>query len=125
IGTASAQPPRPDEDDLGPAVYVGDTIIKRYDPTPALVTKVTPVRTPALPATDIHAHWSLKVDPKVLLASMDDLGVERAVNLSGGFGPQLDRMLETFHRAAPGRLLIFANIDFRRIDEPGFGTSMA
>lgn len=125
VGLASAQPPRSDQNDLGPAVYVGDTIIKRYDPTPALVTEVTPVARPAFPATDIHAHWSMKVDPKVLLASMDDLGVERAVNLSGGFGPQLDRMLETFHRAAPGRLLIFANIDFDRIDEPGFGESMA
>ncbi len=121
----SAQPPQGGEPDLGPAVYVGDTIIKRYDPDPALVTKVTPVRTPAFPATDIHAHWSLKVTPQALLAAMDDLGVERSVNLSGGFGPQLDQMLETYHKAAPRRLLIFANIDFDRIDEPGFGESMA
>lgn len=124
LGVA-AQPPASGEQDLGQAVYVGDTIIKRYDPTPALVTKVTPVPTPAFPATDIHAHWSLKVTPQALLDAMADLGVERAVNLSGGFGPQLDQMLETYHKAAPGRLLIFANIDFDRIDEPGFGETMA
>jgi hypothetical protein len=120
---AHAQPPRPpapDETDLGPAVYVGDTIIKNYDPTPALVTKVTHVPRPKFPVTDIHAHWSLQLDAATLLAAMDDLGVERAVNLSGGFGPQLDRMLETFHAAAPGRLVIFANLDMRQVDDPQF-----
>ena len=53
---------------------------------------------------------------------MDDLGVERSVNLSGGFGPQLDRMLTRYHQAAPGRLAIFANIDFSRIDAPTFAS---
>ncbi len=60
------------------------------------------------------------LEPAALLKAMDDLGVERAVNLSGGFGPQLDRMLARYHDAAPGRLVIFANIDFSRIDEPTF-----
>jgi uncharacterized protein len=120
-----AQPPRPAEPDLGPAVYVGDDIIRRYDPTPALVTQVTPVDRPKFPATDIHAHWQLSLEPSALLAAMDDLGMERAINLSGGFDDQLDQMLDRFHGAAPGRLVIFANIDFSRIDEPGFGQAMA
>jgi predicted TIM-barrel fold metal-dependent hydrolase len=34
-------------------------------------------------------------------------------------------MIDKFTRAAPERLLIFANIDFKRIDEPDFGASMA
>lgn len=125
IGALSAQRPQVDETDLGPAVYVGETIIKGYDPTPALVTKVTPVPRPKFPATDIHAHWSLQLDPAQLLAAMDDLGLERAVNLSGGFGDQLDRMLEKFHAAAPGRLVIFANLDTKQIDAPDFGQRMA
>ena len=126
VGTVSAQrPPAVDETDLGPAVFVGETIIKGYDPTPALVTKVTPVPRPKFPATDIHAHWPLQLDPAQLLAAMDDLGVERAVNLSGGFGPQLDRMLEKFHAAAPGRLVVFANLDTKQIDAPDFGQRMA
>ena len=114
-----------DETNLGPAVFVGDTIIKGYDPTPALVTKVTPVLRPKFPATDIHAHWSLQVPAADLLAAMDDLGVERSINLSGGFGPQLERMLETYHAVAPDRLLIFANLDMTQIDEPAFGDRMA
>jgi len=125
IHPAAQQRPPAADPDLGPAVYVGDDIIRRYDPTPALVTPVTLVARPKYPATDIHAHWPLQMEPAVLLAAMDDLGLERAVNLSGGFGDQLDAMLARFHDAAPGRLVVFANIDFSRIDEPQFGQTMA
>jgi len=107
---------------MGPAVFVGETVLKPYDPTPALVTKVTRVDRPKFPATDIHAHWPASVEPAALLAAMDDLGVERSVNLSGGFGPQLDQMLSRYHDASPGRLAIFANIDFSRIDAPTFAS---
>jgi len=105
---------------MGQAIFVGDTILKPYDPVPALVTTVTRVDRAKFPATDIHAHWPASLEPAALLTAMDDLGVERAVNLSGGFGAQLDRMLARYHDAAPGRLVIFGNVDFRRIDEPTF-----
>jgi predicted TIM-barrel fold metal-dependent hydrolase len=105
---------------MGPAVFVGDTVLKPYDPTPALTTRETPVARAKYPATDIHAHWPASVEPAALLQAMDDLGVERAVNLSGGFGAQLDRMLERYHDASPGRLVIFGNIDFSKVDEPTF-----
>lgn len=105
---------------MGPAIFVGDTVLKPYDPVPALVTKATDVRRAKFPATDIHAHWPASVEPAALLAAMDDLGVERAVNLSGGFGAQLERMLARYHAVAPGRLAIFGNVDFSRIDEPTF-----
>ncbi|MCC6163040.1 MAG: amidohydrolase [Acidobacteria bacterium] len=105
---------------MGQAIFVGDTVLRPYDPTPALVTKETRVDRAKYPATDIHAHWPASVEPAALLKAMDDLGVERSVNLSGGFGAQLDRMLARYHDASPGRLVIFGNIDFSRIDEPTF-----
>ncbi|BCS32180.1 hypothetical protein TBR22_A13900 [Luteitalea sp. TBR-22] len=105
---------------MGQAIFVGDTVLKPYDPVPSLVTTATDVRRAKFPATDIHAHWPASVEPAALLKAMDDLGVERAVNLSGGFGPQLERMLARYHTAAPGRLVIFGNVDFSRIDEPTF-----
>lgn len=111
---------REPEPPMGQALFVGESVLKPYDPTPALVLRETRVDRPKYPATDIHAHWSASLEPSVLLKAMDDLGVERAVNLSGGFGPQLERMLARYHDAAPGRLVIFANIDFSRIDEPTF-----
>lgn len=105
---------------MGPAVFVGDTVLKPYDPTSSLTTRETQVDRARYPATDIHAHWPASLEPTALLAAMDDLGVERAVNLSGGFGAGLDRMLARYHDVAPGRLVIFGNIDFSTIDRPAF-----
>ena len=112
--------PRAADPPMGPAIFVGDTVLKPYDPTPALVTKVTRVDRPRFPAIDVHAHWPESIAPDALLSAMDDLGVARSVNLSGGFGPQLDRMLARYTAAAPGRLLVFANLDLARIDAPTF-----
>ena len=109
------------EPPMGQALFVGDDVIKPYDPVPSLVGKATDVARPKFPATDIHAHWPASVEPAALLKAMDDLGVERSVNLSGGFGAALDRMLARYHDAAPGRLAIFANINFSTIDSPTFG----
>ncbi|WP_428940339.1 amidohydrolase family protein [Fontivita pretiosa] len=104
----------------GRAVYVGEELLKDYDPLPALVTRQTPIDKPRFPVIDIHCHWSIDRDPQALLTAMDRLGIRAAVNLSGGHGDELKEMLAKFTAAAPDRLLIFANIDFDRIDEPDF-----
>jgi predicted TIM-barrel fold metal-dependent hydrolase len=105
----------------GVAVYVDDELIRDYKPTPTLVTKVTPVTAPKFPVIDAHCHWTLGQDPQRMLAAMDRLGLEKAVNLSGGWGPGLDAMLDKFAAAGGGRLLVFCNIDFKRLDDPTFG----
>jgi predicted TIM-barrel fold metal-dependent hydrolase len=104
----------------GVAVYVGDELLRDYRPDSGLVTPVTRVDRSRFPVTDIHCHWTLAQDPRQLLRAMDQLNIRRAVNLSGGSGQGLERMLARFHTVAPDRLLIFCNIDFGRIDEPGF-----
>ncbi|HEV7300329.1 MAG TPA: amidohydrolase family protein [Tepidisphaeraceae bacterium] len=104
----------------GIAVYVGDELLSDYRPDAGLVTKTTRVDRPKFPVTDIHCHWTLKQDPARMLRAMDDLGLRRAVNLSGGWGDGLDQMLAKFHAVAPDRLLIFCNVDFDQIDDPRF-----
>ena len=112
-------------ENAGRAVYVGNDLLKDYLPRPTLVTKVTDVPRPRFPAVDIHCHWLFAQHADALLKAMDDAGVRTAVNLSGGYGSNLNRMLAQFHRRAPDRLLIFCNLDFSRIDEPDFGPHMA
>lgn len=109
----------------GRAVYVGDELLRDYEPRPALVTKQTIIRKPKFPVIDIHCHWTIDRDPRRMLQAMDELGISRAVNLSGGFGQPLQQMLEKFSAVDPERLIIFANVDFNRIDEPEFGTRAA
>jgi predicted TIM-barrel fold metal-dependent hydrolase len=121
VGAWTVAQEREQDPPMGQALFVGDAVLKPYDPVPALTGKATDVSRPRFPATDIHAHWPASVEPAALLKAMDDLGVERSVNLSGGFGAGLDRMLTRYHDAAPGRLVIFANIDLSTIDSPTFG----
>lgn len=110
--------------DIGVMVYVGHEQVKNYRPKPALVSEAHPVATAKFPAVDVHCHWNLDVDPSQMLQAMDDRGVKAVVNLSGGHGGALDKMLAKFHRFAPGRFVIFCTPDFSRIDEPDFAKKM-
>lgn len=112
-------------DDIGTAVYVDGELLKDYEPKSALKTKVTLIDKPKFPVIDVHCHWSLQQKPEQLLRAMDKLGEEKAVNLSGGWGEDLDKMLAKFHAVAPDRLLIFCNIDYKHVDDPTFETDVA
>lgn len=114
----SCAPPR---DEIGTAVYVGRDEIRGYRPRPALVVPRSEIDRARYPAVDVHCHWSLDEDPAAMLAAMDERNIARAVNLSGGWGEELAAMLDRFHRFDPARFVIFCNLDFARIDEPGFG----
>jgi len=114
------QPSEPVVQGTGRALQAKGELLEDYDPRPALVTKITDVPEPKFPAIDIHCHWGNEQDPAALLSAMDAQGVTAAINLSGGSGAQLDRLLKRFTGKAPDRLLIFCNIDFSQIDRPDF-----
>jgi len=112
--------------EAGVAVFVGHEMIRGYDPTAMLVTPETIIVRARFPVVDVHCHWWLgRRSPSVdaVLAAMDEMNIAVAVNLSGGWGDALGAML-AWCAAAPERLLVFANIDFSRIDEPAFGDEM-
>jgi predicted TIM-barrel fold metal-dependent hydrolase len=74
---------------------------------------------------DAHTH----VFPQyagLAVQVMDRCGVECCVTLEwhDGFGPTLIDHLEIFNRY-PGRFVVFGNVDFGRINEPGFGRAAA
>lgn len=74
---------------------------------------------------DMHTH----VFPqyvKLAVEVMDRCGIESSVTLEwhDGFGDSLRRHLDIFS-AYPGRFVVFGNVDFKRINEPGFGEMAA
>ncbi len=74
---------------------------------------------------DIHTH----VFPHyadLAVEAMDRSGIEASVVLAwhDGFGEGLKRHLDAFAKY-PGRFFTFGNVDFRRINEPGFATAAA
>lgn len=113
------------EPEIGKALYIGDKLLRDYRPTPMLTAETHMISKAKFPAVDVHTHFGLELEPQAIVDSMDVLGVKRVVNLSGGWGEKLDKILQKFEKFAPDRFVILCNIDFSRIDEPDFGESMA
>ncbi|MDP6626170.1 MAG: hypothetical protein QGG87_06980, partial [Nitrospinota bacterium] len=83
--------PKPE---IGKALYIGDDVLKDYRPTTTLVTEKHPISKAKYPVVDVHTHFGLDQDPEAILKSMDALGVKRVVNLSGGWGGKLNKILQ-------------------------------
>ena len=55
-----------------------------------------------------------------MLATLEEAGVEAIVNLDGLWGEELERNLDRYDRAHPGRFVTFCHVDLRAIGRPGF-----
>lgn len=119
LGMGCAHPPMPKEP-IGTALYVNGEWIVDYKPESTLAVPETHIARSAYPAMDVHCHWSIDQDPQAMLAAMDERNVARAVNLSGGWGDELDAMLRKFAATDPDRLLVFCNIDWSWISDPAW-----
>lgn len=107
---------------IGTAVYVDGEACWDYQPMPAVVRPETSVLGSRVPSIDVHCHWSLDVDPEVMIAAMDERNVARAINLSGRTGDELRAMCERYLGEYADRFAILCNIDFSRVGAPDFAT---
>jgi predicted TIM-barrel fold metal-dependent hydrolase len=78
------------------------------------------IPTPAFPAIDAHNHlghepfageWPRRT-AQDLAATLDNAGVERIVDLDGFGGDRLRREIERWQTALPGRVAVFAGLDY-------------
>ena len=116
-GMIDVDPPATRRSEIGNAVYVGQDILYDYDPTPALVTEVHEVARSKYSVIDVHCHWPIQVAQDDLLAAMDERNVAYAVNLSGGYGDELGKMLAVYDSP---RLITFLNIDWEGLGTDGW-----
>jgi predicted TIM-barrel fold metal-dependent hydrolase len=101
--------------------------LREWKPRRQLVAPETTVAHPAFPATDIHNHlgrwlsedgdWLIK-DPRALVEMMDEVGVERIVNLDGRWDDELTANIDRYDRAFPGRFITFCHVDWDCLSEP-------
>jgi predicted TIM-barrel fold metal-dependent hydrolase len=103
--------------------------IREYQPKSTLVTTQHPVPRARFPVIDVHSHHSdvpTGAQLDALVGEMDALNLRVLVNLSGGTGARLKSGVETIkatrHR---DRMVFFANLDFRDLNEPGYGARAA
>jgi uncharacterized protein len=101
--------------------------IEEYDPKSTLVVPQHPVTRAKYPFIDVHNHqWSLtpeKVDK--LVADMDSINLRIMVNLSGGYGDRLQENVAILKERYKDRFVVFANLDFSKIDDAGYGQRAA
>ncbi|HYG62122.1 MAG TPA: hypothetical protein VEL74_06045, partial [Thermoanaerobaculia bacterium] len=102
---------------------------EEYDPRSTLVVPEHPVPRARYPFIDVHSHQrastmtSEQVDE--LVAAMDGLNMAVMVNLSGGSGETFQKGWTHLSSRHAKRFIQFANVDFEKISEPGFGERAA
>lgn len=101
-----------------------DTVmtIREYDPKSTLVVPEHKVIQAKYPFVDVHNHqWDMpNQDVAATARSMDSLNMAVMVNLSGQSDKHIKASVDNIEANAPDRFIVFANIDFEGIDQPGW-----
>ena len=102
---------------------------EEYEPKSTLVVPEHPVTRAKYPFIDVHNHQRASdmtaEKAAELVAAMDGLNMRVMVNLSGGNGERFQKGQANLGGRHPARLVQFANVDFDKISEPGFGENAA
>jgi predicted TIM-barrel fold metal-dependent hydrolase len=102
--------------------------IEEYEPKSTLVVPEHRVTRAKFPFIDVHNHQDRgqsAADAERLVKDMDSLNMRVMVNLSGGSGEELTRGLTNLKGRYPKRFVVFANLDFSGVDDPGWGARAA
>jgi uncharacterized protein len=97
--------------------------VEEYAPRSTLRVPAHPVTRARFPFVDVHGHQTRlasDADVDALVQAMDGLNMRAMVNLSGGSGERLANTVRLMTSRHPGRFVVFANIDFRGVGEPGW-----
>ena len=99
-----------------------------YEPKSTLVVPGKEITRAKYPFVDVHSHLRrvrTQADVDKMVAEMDALNLQTIVNLSGGSGDRLKRNVELLKTRHPKRFVVFANVSFRGVGEPGWGQRAA
>jgi len=111
-----------------PLALAQEMTFEEYEPKSTLVVPGTAITKAKFPFIDIHNHR--RGEPAAgelekMISEMDALNMRVLVNLSGRNGEDLKKIVDNYKGRYPDRFVIFANIDFEGIDEPGYGERAA
>jgi uncharacterized protein len=99
-----------------------------YDPRSTLKVPEHKLTRAKYPFISVHEHPRIDMPPEqvdALVRRMDALNMRVTVNLSGRQGDVLAQGVRLYNTRHPGRFVVFANVDFRGIDAPGWGERAA
>lgn len=96
-----------------------DLKLSDYHPRPMLVTRVSEIERPVIPAIDYHNHLD-SLEPREVLKIMDACGIERAVNITMRTGDEALAVLHRFKDAAAARFSTIGWMDWSGLERPDF-----
>ena len=103
-----------------------------YQPKSMLVTPVTNVPKARFPVIDFHTHISFggelkggdqikfNCTPEQALSVMDRTNIRTMVNLTGGYGPALQKAIARFQTPHPERFVVFTEPYWSKADSAGY-----
>lgn len=106
--------------------------LEEYEPKSMLIVPVTGVERARYPVIDFHTHITftngLSASPKIkfnstaeaALAVMDRKNIQTMVNLTGGYGSNLEAAIRTLQHAHAGRFVVFTEPSWNKIEQPDF-----
>ncbi len=106
-------------------------LLKDYNPRPMLHAAVHEVPRAKFPVIDVHNHvndaggiHSENVPPDGVVRIMDAANVKKIVILTGMWGEKLQGVLNNMVNAYPERFMVFAQIDYSKIDDANSAAEM-
>ena len=105
-------------------------LLKDFHPETALHTAKHEINRAKFPVFDVHNHTNDargigdRVDPKEMVERMDRLNVKTVVILTGGWGNDLQKIVDTMVKPYPGRFIVMTQIDWSKIVDPNFSQLM-
>jgi len=113
---------------LVPALAAAQSLtMEEYEPKSTLVVREHLVPRAKYPFIDIHSHQQNLSSDYVdkLVKEMDSINLQLMVNLSGGTGERLKQVIAAMKGRYPDRFVVFANLSFDDLNEPGYGKRAA
>ena len=105
-------------------------LLKDFHPKSMLHVKQTPVLRAKFPVIDMHQHVNdargigERIPPAEMVRRMDELNIKTIVILTGGWGEQLQKVMDEMVKPYPGRFVVFVQPDWSKIDDPNFSQLM-
>ncbi len=97
-------------------------LLKDYRPGTSLVVPETHVPKARYPAIDAHSHRYARTPEEIAqwVRTMDEVGVERSVVLSGATGEDFDQIIELFVKPYPTRFQAFCGIERTNVESSDY-----
>ncbi len=116
VRSGPAQTPK--EDPASPETL----LLKDYRPRAIHKVPRTTITRARFPIIDMHSHAYARTPEEVAawVRTMDDLGIEKTIVMTGATGARFDELVELYGRH-PGRFSVWCGFDYRGFDQPGYG----